>query len=432
MASTTTSAPVPQTSTDAVSLSPQPYRKGLNINVFRIVVYILLTAGAILFVMPFLWMVSTSLQKNGNIARGLLIPEQAFLQTYAIDDSDMDRTLQDYLDAGETPEYLKDVRSQIEDSQLKREITLDEYMRTQRFGFAALRVDVGLLGIHKLYVIKGGAAHYVEAWDESNFSKYFFNSIKVAFLTIVAQTVSSIMAAYAFARIQFPGSNFLFSIFLATIFIPTMVVLIPNRNTVKNIDIFFNEDFPQKQDDWGITDARESIGNPIYDALESAGIDDFLGIGSLFKVDGPIVWAWMDSWPALVFPFLASTFSIFLLRQFFMQIPDDLWDAARIDGAGHLRFLFQVVVPISRAAIVTTVIFTFIGTWNALEWPLLVTFTDNWRPISYGLFAFTTEAGANLNLLMASSVITLVPVLIIYLIAQKQFTEGIATTGLKG
>ncbi len=432
MASSTNAASVSQTSTDAVSLAPPPYRKGLNINVFRIVVYILLTLGAVLFIMPFLWMISTSLQKQGSISRGLMIPEQRFLAVYAIDERDMDRALQDYLDAGETPEYLQDVRSQIEDSRLKRSITLDEYMRTQRLGFASFNIDIGLLGIHKLYIVKGGAAHYVEAWDESNFSKYFFNSVKVAVITIIAQTVSSIMAAYAFARVRFPGSNFLFSIFLATIFIPTMVVLIPNRNTVKEIDIFFGEDFPQKQDDWGITDAREAIGNPIDDALEALGIDGFLGIGSLFKVDGPIVWAWMDSWPALVFPFLASTFSIFLLRQFFMQIPVDLWDAARIDGAGHLRFLFQVVVPISRAAIVTTVIFTFIGTWNALEWPLLVTFTDNWRPISYGLFAFTTEAGANVNLLMAGSVITLIPVLIIYLIAQKQFTEGIATTGLKG
>ncbi|MBI5957820.1 MAG: carbohydrate ABC transporter permease, partial [Chloroflexi bacterium] len=147
---------------------------------------------------------------------------------------------------------------------------------------------------------------------------------------------------------------------------------------------------------------------------------------------GPVIWKWMDSWPALVVPFLASTFSIFLLRQFFMQIPEDLWDAARIDGAGHFRYLFQIVVPISRAAIVTTVIFAFIGTWNSLEWPLLVTFTDNWRPISYGLYAFSSEAGVDLNKLMAGSVITLVPVLVIYLIAQRQFTEGIATTGLKG
>lgn len=411
---------------------PRPRRRIVRLNPFRILVYIALTLGAILFVMPFLWMLITSLQNQGDISRGEYVPSKRLLSVTPITEQDLQRTLQDVLDAGDTPVYLEDVRSQIEDSQLKREMTLDQYMRTQRDGFASLDIDIGLLGIHELYVVRGGVAHYIEAWDESNFSRYFFNSVQIAFLTIVAQTVTSILAAYAFARIEFPGSNLLFSIFLATIFIPTMVVLIPNRNTVKSIDQFFTEDFPAQQDDWGITDARATVADPIYDALESAGIDGFLGIGSLFKVDGPITWAWMDSWPALVFPFLASTFSIFLLRQFFMQIPEDLWDAARIDGAGHLRFLFQVVVPISRAAIVTTVIFTFIGTWNALEWPLLVTFTDNWRPISYGLFAFTTEAGSKLNLLMAASMITLIPVVIIYLIAQKQFTEGIATTGLKG
>ena len=437
MGSATTTSPT-VTATDATAYVAPRRRFPLRINVFRLLVYALLTAGAFVFVMPFLWMVSTSLQKQGDIVRGRALPSQRLLTVHTIQPNDLDRTLQDYLDAGEDPAYLQGVRDQIEDSKLKRGMSLDEYTRTQRYGFAILhaKIDLPLLNkiwkLDKLYVVQGGLAHYVEAWDESNFSRYFFNSVKIAALTIVAQTITSILAAYAFARIRFPGSNLLFSIFLATIFIPTMVVLIPNRNTVKSLDEFFTESFPQMQDDWGITDARKSIAEPIHDALEAVGLDEFLGLGKLFEVDGPFVWAWMDSWPALVFPFLASTFSIFLLRQFFMQIPTELWDSARIDGAGHFRFLFQIVVPISRAAIVTVVIFTFIGTWNALDWPLLVTFTDKWRPISYGLFAFTTEAGSHLNLLMAGSVITLVPVLVIYFLAQKQFTEGIATTGLKG
>jgi len=440
MASTTTTrtrAAVPAAPAEAVA-APPFRRLGLRLNPFRVLVYVILTLGAILFVTPFLWMVTTSLQKQGDIVRGRLLPSQQFISVTPIEEADLHRTMQDFLDSGHLPPYLRDVRAQIEDSQLKRSLTLDEYLRTQRIGYASLRIDIDLpllnklFTVHQDYVVVGGAAHYVEAWNESNFSKYFFNSVKVAILTIVGQTVTSILAAYAFARIEFPGSNLLFSIFLATIFIPTMVVLIPNRNMVKNIDKFFSEEFPARQDEWGITDARKAIAEPIHDALEAVGLDEVLGLGSLFTVTGPIKWRWMDNWPALVVPFLASTFSIFLLRQFFLQIPEDLWDAARIDGAGHLRFLFMVVVPISRAAIVTTIIFTFIGTWNALEWPLLVTFSDNWRPISYGLYAFTTEAGANVNLLMAGSVITLIPVLVLYLIAQRQFTEGIATTGLKG
>ncbi|MGQ9848497.1 MAG: carbohydrate ABC transporter permease [Aggregatilineaceae bacterium] len=440
MASTTTTqvrASAPAAPAEVVA-APPFRRLGLRLNPFRVLVYVLLTLGAILFVTPFLWMVTTSLQKQGDIVRGRLLPSQQFISITPIEEADLQRTMQDFLDSGHLPPYLRDVRAQIEDSQLKRSLTLDEYLRTQRIGYASLRIDIDLpllnklFRVHQDYVVVGGVAHYVEAWNESNFSKYFFNSVKVAILTIVGQTVTSILAAYAFARIEFPGSNLLFSIFLATIFIPTMVVLIPNRNMVKNIDKFFSEEFPARQDEWGITDARRAIAEPIHDVLEAVGLDEVLGLGSLFTVTGPIKWRWMDNWPALVVPFLASTFSIFLLRQFFLQIPEDLWDAARIDGAGHLRFLFMVVVPISRAAIVTTIIFTFIGTWNALEWPLLVTFSDNWRPISYGLYAFTTEAGANVNLLMAGSVITLIPVLVLYLIAQRQFTEGIATTGLKG
>ncbi len=436
MGSATTTSPT-IAATDTTTTAPRR-RFPVQINIFRWIVYLVLTAGAFVFVLPFLWMVSTSLQKQGDIVRGRPLPSQQLLSVSPIEEQDLDRTLQDYFDAGRVPDYLQDVRSQIEDSKLKRGMSLDEYMRTQRYGLAALHVKIDVPLLNKFwkaddyYVVQGGLAHYLEAWDESSFSRYFFNSVKLAFLTIIAQTTTSILAAYAFARIKFPGSNLLFSIFLATIFIPTMVVLIPNRNTVKSLDEFFTESFPQMQDDWGITDARKAIAEPIHDALDAVGLDEFLGLGKLFEVDGPFVWAWMDSWPALVFPFLASTFSIFLLRQFFMQIPTELWDSARIDGAGHFRFLFQIVVPISRAAIVTVVIFTFIGTWNALDWPLLVTFTDKWRPISYGLFAFTTEAGSHLNLLMAGSVITLIPVLVIYFLAQKQFTEGIATTGLKG
>ncbi|MBP8974328.1 MAG: carbohydrate ABC transporter permease [Anaerolineae bacterium] len=440
MASTTrTGARSLKVPSPAESAAMAPLRRlGLHINFFRLFVYIILTLGAILFVMPFLWMVSTSLQKQGDIVRGKLVPSQQFISITPIDEADLGRTMQDVLDSGKVPPYLADVRTQVEDSKLKRDLTLDEYLRTQRIGYASLRLDIDLpllnklFEVHQDYVVVGGAAHYIEAWNESNFSRYFSNSIKVAILTIVGQTVTSILAAYAFARIEFPGSNLLFSIFLATIFIPTMVVLIPNRNMVKNIDEFFSEDFPAKQDAWGITEARQAIAEPIYEVLDKVGLENFLGLGDFFTVEGPITWRWMDSWPALVVPFLASTFSIFLLRQFFLQIPEDLWDAARIDGAGHMRFLFTIVVPISKAAIVTTIIFTFIGTWNALEWPLLVTFSDKWRPISYGLYAFTTEAGSEINLLMAASVITLVPVLIIYLIAQRQFTEGIATTGLKG
>ncbi len=225
--------------------------------------------------------------------------------------------------------------------------------------------------------------NYVQAWEDANFRDYFVNSVIIATLTIGGQVVFCTLAAYAFARMEFPGKPFLFTLMLSTLMIPEAVVWVPN----------------------------------------------FLTVTWLGRV-GPI--PWINNWPALTVPFMASAFSIFLLRQFFSQLPDDLWDSAQIDGAGHLRFLIQIVLPLSRAALLTVILFTFIGSWNALAWPILVTTGLEWRPISYGLSAFLDEAGAQVHLQMAGSVITILPILVLYLLVQKQFTEGIATTGLKG
>lgn len=225
--------------------------------------------------------------------------------------------------------------------------------------------------------------NYTEAWDGANFSEYFWNSVQIAALTIGGQVVFCTLAAYAFGRMEFFGKNILFGLFLSTLMIPEAVTLIPNYLTV-------------------------------------------VWLGRI----GPI--PWINNWPALTVPFMASAFSIFLLRQFFAQIPDELWDAARIDGAGHFRFLWQIVVPISRAALLTVIIFTFVGSWNALQWPMVVTNSPEWRPVSYGLSFFLDDAGAAVHLQMAGSVITILPILALYFVVQKQFTEGIATTGLKG
>jgi ABC-type glycerol-3-phosphate transport system permease component len=142
--------------------------------------------------------------------------------------------------------------------------------------------------------------------------------------------------------------------------------------------------------------------------------------------------SWLNTLQGIVMPYMVSVFSIFLLRQFFAQIPWELWDAARMDGAGHLRFLVQVVLPISKAPIFTVLIFGFIGAWNEFLWPLLVTTQDVWRPLMVGLYTFVSEAGPETQLMMAGAVITIIPILIIYFLTQKQYTEGIATSGLKG
>ncbi|MCJ7702137.1 MAG: carbohydrate ABC transporter permease [Anaerolineales bacterium] len=226
-------------------------------------------------------------------------------------------------------------------------------------------------------------SNYQEAWTGANFKDFFLNSVIIAAITISGQVIFSTLAAYAFARVKFPGKNLLFTLMLATLMIPEAVTWIPN----------------------------------------------FITVTWLGRV-GPI--PWINNWPALTIPFMASAFSIFLLRQFFAQIPNELWDSAQIDGAGHLRFLIQIVLPLAKPALLTVILFTFIGSWNALAWPMLVTTDPEWRPISYGLSSFLDEAGAQVHFQMAGSVITVLPIIILYLFVQKQFTEGIATTGLKG
>jgi ABC-type glycerol-3-phosphate transport system permease component len=240
-------------------------------------------------------------------------------------------------------------------------------------------------------------SNYYYAWEEASFSEYFRNSVAVSLITIVGTVLFSVLAAYAFALLEFPGKNLLFFMFLATIMIPDTVLLIPNFMIVRYLD----------QQAW-------------------------------FGLE------WFNNWPALTIPFFASAFSIFLLRQFFAQIPRDLWDAAQIDGAGHVQYMMQVVIPLSVAPILTVVLFTFIQSWNALAWPILVASSRNpggtflgipwesWRPITAGLQAFVDEAGANQQWMMAASVIAMAPVLILYFLFQKQFIENLSRTGIKG
>ncbi len=227
-------------------------------------------------------------------------------------------------------------------------------------------------------------SNYAEAWNEANFAKYFRNSIVITVVTVLGQLVVSILAGYGFARIQFFGREVIFAILLASMMIPESVIMIPNFLLIR---------------------------------------------GQIIPLPGG---NWLNTLQALTVPFWGSVFSIFLLRQFFVTIPSELWDAARLDGAGHFRFLIQVVLPLSKAVIMTVLIFSFIGSWNAFLWPLLVTTKDTWRPLSVGLWTFVTEAGPETQLLMAGAVITIIPVLILYFLTQKQFTEGIATSGLKG
>ncbi|MBK8135297.1 MAG: carbohydrate ABC transporter permease [Chloroflexi bacterium] len=258
-------------------------------------------------------------------------------------------------------------------------------------------MTIGETQVRRMFPSVPQWGNYAEAWDQAEFSKYFLNSCTIVGITLAGLLVISILAAYAFGRIQFRGRDTIFTLLLVTLMIPQSVTLIPNFLMV----------------------AGKVVPLPA------------IGTGEAL-----LTWSWENTWidtyAALTIPFMGSAFSIFLLRQFFAQIPYELFDAARIDGAGHFRFLVQIVLPISRAPIMTVTLLTFIASWNSFLWPLIVTNSDRLRPITVGLYNFTDEAGTRTNLLMAGALITILPILILYFLTQKTFTEGIATTGLKG
>ena len=227
--------------------------------------------------------------------------------------------------------------------------------------------------------------NYSTTWNEGKFSKYLINSFIITFVSVFGLLITSIFAAYAFAKINFPGRNFYFFVILSTMMIPEVVTIMPHVLIIRG----------------------DVIPLPF----------------------GP---SWMNSLQGITVPLMANAFSIFLLRQFFLKFPNELWEAAKMDGCGHFRFLITIVIPMSKPIIFTVGLFGFISSWNSFMWPMIVTTTEKWRPLTVGIFSFITETGPDTHLLMAASVISIIPVLIVYFFTQKQFTDSIATLGIKG
>ncbi|MCB9452816.1 MAG: carbohydrate ABC transporter permease [Anaerolineaceae bacterium] len=209
------------------------------------------------------------------------------------------------------------------------------------------------------------------------FVRFYFNSLLVTILITVSQVITSALAAYAFARLEFFGRDFLFILYLATLVIPNQVTMLPL----------------------------------------------FLLVSRL---------GWIDTYQALVVPFLANAFAVFFLRQFFAGLPRELEDAARVDGAGRLRILMQIILPLARPALATITLFIFLSEWDSYLWPLIVTNTQAMRTLPIGLRFFVEESGAQLNYMMAGALMAVIPIILLFFAAQRQFIEGIAMTGTKG
>lgn len=209
------------------------------------------------------------------------------------------------------------------------------------------------------------------------FDRFLLNSAFVASGATGLQMITACLAAYAFARLRFRGRNALFVLYLGTLMVPQQVTIVP-----------------------------------LFLMMRAVG--------------------WIDTFAALILPSAFHALGVFLLRQFFLTIPRELEEAAVMDGAGRLRILWQVILPLSRPALATLALFTFIREWNSFLWPLIATNQQQMRTVAVGLSLFIGQYGTEWQLLMAAATITLLPVLVLFLFAQRYFIEGVALTGFGG
>ena len=219
---------------------------------------------------------------------------------------------------------------------------------------------------------------YWEVVDAINIGQMYINSIYIAVFTTVGQVIFSAISAFAFAKLRFKGREILFTSYLATMMVPVMVTLIPRYVIMAEIKL-------------------------------------------------------VNTHASVILPAVFGTpFAVFLMRQFFMTLPSQLMEAAVIDGASYPRILFQIYLPLTKPVVSTLGIFCFMGSWNDFLWPLITLQSAGLKTLPIGLASFQGLYGVEYNLLMAGAVLSVIPVLMAFLFAQKQFVEGIALTGLKG
>lgn len=207
--------------------------------------------------------------------------------------------------------------------------------------------------------------------------RYLLNSAIVTVVIVGGQVVTSILAAYAFAFVRFPCKRFVFALFLATLMVPAEATIVANYETIQHF-------------------------------------------------------GWLDSYPALIVPFLATAFGTFLIRQAFLGVPRDLRDATALDGYGHWGFLRHVAVPLARPAIAAFTVFSFLLAWNQYLWPLLVTNDDAHRTVQIGLKSLVGQNVANLNLPAAGAVIAGLPIFFLLLFFQRHLVRGLTSGAVKG
>jgi sn-glycerol 3-phosphate transport system permease protein len=218
---------------------------------------------------------------------------------------------------------------------------------------------------------------YGDAWTDGHLGTYLRNSFIVTALIVSGQLVTSVLAGYAFAFLEFPLKRTIFVLFLATMMVPFEVTFFTNQQTVVSL-------------------------------------------------------GWYDTYAALVIPFLATGFGAFMLRQAFLTLPRDLWDAARLDGYGHLKFLARVAAPLARPSIAALAVFSFFGAFNQYLWPLIVTRDDDLRTVQIGLRQLRAVNVDQINVTFAGTVLAALPLFVLLLLFQKQLVRGLTAGAVKG
>jgi multiple sugar transport system permease protein len=218
--------------------------------------------------------------------------------------------------------------------------------------------------------------NYRTVLEETKYIRWFVNSLVIALITTASVAFFASVAGYALAKFKFPGQTAIFILILSTLMVPTEMLVIP----------------------WYMMS---------------------------------IELHWTDSYQGIMFPGLISAFGVFLMRQFFTGVPNDLIDAGRLDGFSEFRIFWKIAVPQVKPAIAALCIFTFLGNWNAYIWPLIVTRSEEMRTLPVGIAFFSTESGSAFHLIMAAAALATIPVLVVFLIFQRQIIKGIVLTGLK-
>jgi multiple sugar transport system permease protein len=219
--------------------------------------------------------------------------------------------------------------------------------------------------------------NYVEIFKVVPYGRWFANSLIITLAQTLLYLFVASLAAYTFARLRFPGRDALFMLYLATMMVPGEVTLIPKFILMKELHL-------------------------------------------------------INTYAAVILPGVFNAYGVFLLRQFFMALPDSLEEAAILDGASYFKIYWKIILPLSGPALATLGVFAFRGAWNDFIWPLIVINSDNMKPLSVGLSSFHGLYETNWPYLMAASTLALIPIVVIFMAAQKYFVQGIATTGLKG